>query len=282
MKLFDPIIKAALQEDIGPCDITTEAFIPKGVRFYGEMRVKSSGIICGAAVAKRVFELAAPGSKVKIFIKDGARVKKGDALLAVEGSRAILTAERTALNFLQHLSGVATKTGLFVKALKGGKTKIYDTRKTLPGLRALEKYAVKCGGGANHRMGLYDAFLIKDNHIAMLGGDAGLIGRKISVLRKTYSGVKIEIEAQGLAQFKAFLPLGADIIMLDNMSYPDMKKAIALARSFKGTKPEIEISGGVDLKTAGRLSALGADRISAGCITNSAGTLDISFEVKRL
>jgi len=282
MKEFDGMIRFALKEDIGSGDITTEAFIPKGVRFYGEMRAKTSGIFCGAAVAKRVFELAAPGSKIKILIKDGTRVKKGDALMAVDGSRAILTAERTALNFLQHLSGVATRTALFVKALKGGKTKIYDTRKTLPGLRALEKYAVKCGGGANHRMGLYDAFLIKDNHIAMLGGDARLIGRKISGLRKKFRGVKIEIEAQGLAQFKAFLPLGADIIMLDNMSCTDMKKAIAFTRFFKGKKPEIEISGGIDLKTAGRLAALGAERISAGCLTNSAGTLDISFEVKRL
>jgi nicotinate-nucleotide pyrophosphorylase (carboxylating) len=272
-------------------------------------RAYSSGVVCGLSAAKRVFELAAPGSKVKILVKDGACVKKGAALMTVKGSRAILTAERTALNFLQHLSGVATKTAMFVKALKGGKTGIYDTRKTLPGLRALEKYAVKCGGGINHRMGLYDAFLIKDNHIAMLGGDAGLIGRKIAVLRrlwpvagtlsqqlrghrscgfpwrrprlKKYRGVKIEIEAQSLAQFKAFLPLGADVIMLDNMSGRDMKKAITLARSFRGTKPEIEISGGVDLKTAGRLSALGAERISAGCITNSAGTLDISFEIKR-
>ena len=302
MKRFDSVIKAALKEDIGPgdpttCfgtqrarqsrasrwwgDITTEAFIPKGVRFYGEMRAKASGTVCGLSVAKRVFELAAPGSKVKILIKDGARVKKGAALMTVKGSRAILTAERTALNFLQHLSGVATKTAAFVKALKGGRTGIYDTRKTLPGLRALEKYAVKCGGGANHRMGLYDAFLIKDNHIAMLGGNAELIGRKIAVLRKKYRGVKIEIEAQSLAQFKAFLLLGADIIMLDNMSAPDMKKAIALAAVLKGVKPEIEISGGIDIKTAARLAALGAERISAGCLTNSAGTLDISLEVKR-
>jgi nicotinate-nucleotide pyrophosphorylase (carboxylating) len=245
------------------------------------MRAKDAGVVCGLGVAKRVFELAAPGSKVKILIKDGACVKKGAALMTVKGSRAILTAERTALNFLQHLSGVATKTAMFVKALKGGKTRIYDTRKTLPGLRALEKYAVKCGGGANHRMGLYDAFLIKDNHIAMLGGDAGLIGRKIAVLRKKYRGVKIEIEAQSLAQFKAFLPLGAGIIMLDNMSFPDMKKAIALTATLKSVKPGIEISGGINLEIAARLVALGAERISAGCITNSAGPLDISFEVKR-
>jgi len=282
VKRFDSVVKAALKEDVGSGDITTEAFIPRGVRFYGEMRAKTSGTVCGLLVAKRVFELAAPGSKVKILIKDGARVKKGVVLITVKGFRAILTAERTALNFLQHLSGVATKTAMFVKALKGGKTRIYDTRKTLPGLRLLEKYAVKCGGGVNHRMGLYEAFLIKDNHIAMLKGDAGLIGRKISVLRKKYRGVKIEIEAQSLAQFKAFLPLGADIIMLDNMSSADMKKAIALARSFKGIKPEIEISGGMNLKTAARLARLGAERISAGCITNSAGTMDISFEVKRL
>jgi len=278
---FDSVIKAALKEDIGPGDITTEAFIPKGVRFYGEMRARASGTVCGLSVAKRVFELAAPGSKVKILIKDGACVKKGAVLMTVKGFRAILTAERTALNFLQHLSGVATKTALFVKALKGCKTGICDTRKTLPGLRALEKYAVKCGGGANHRMGLYDAFLIKDNHIAMLGGDAGLIGRKIAALRKKYRGVKIEIEAQSLAQFKAFLPLGADIIMLDNMSSPDMKKAIALAAALKGVKPQIEISGGINLEISARLAALGAERISAGCLTNSAGTLDISFEVKR-
>ena len=280
MKEFDVIIKAALKEDIGAGDVTVRFFVPLGKRFYGEMRAKDSGIACGLEVAKRVFELAAPGSKVKFHLKDGARVKKGTVLMSIEGPATILTAERTALNFLQHMSGVATKAALFASVIKNPRTKIYDTRKTLPGLRAIEKYAVRCGGAANHRLGLYDMAMIKDNHVALAGGSPVKLAERINAMRRAKPNLKIEIEAQSLAQVKDFLPLGADVLMLDNMDYAAMKTAIALVRSYKGKKPEIEISGGVDLEMAARYSKLGADRISVGSITSGAKPLDISFEVE--
>lgn len=280
MKEFDAVIKAALKEDIGTGDVTTRFFVPLGTRFKGRIFAKDDGVVCGLEVAKRVFRLAAAGSRVKPVKKDGARIKKGDTIMLVEGPASILTAERTALNFLQHMSGVATKAARFAAVIKHPRTKIYDTRKTLPGLRAIEKYAVRCGGGRNHRMGLYDMAMIKDNHVAFAGNDPAVLGRRIEVMRRANPRIKIELEVDTLAQVKAFLPLGADVILLDNMSYSDMKKAIALIRSRGGKVPEVEISGGVDLKMAARYSKLGADRISAGSITSGAKPLDISFEVK--
>ena len=280
MKEFDVIIKTALKEDIGAGDVTVRFFVPLGKRFYGEMRAKDTGIACGLEVAKRVFELAAPGSKVKFHLKDGSKVKKGTVLMSIEGPATILTAERTALNFLQHMSGVATKAALFSSVIRNPRTKIYDTRKTLPGLRAIEKYAVRCGGAANHRMGLYDMAMIKDNHVALAGGSPVKLAERIAAMRRAKPKLEIEIEAQSLAQVKDFLPLGADVLMLDNMDYAAMKTAIALVRSYKGKKTEIEISGGVDLEMAARYSRLGADRISVGSITSGAKPLDISFEVE--
>jgi nicotinate-nucleotide pyrophosphorylase (carboxylating) len=280
MKRFDAVIKAALKEDIGTGDVTTRFFVPLGTRFYGEIKAKDAGIVCGLAVAKRVFDLAAKGSRVRLVKKDGARIKKGDVLMKVEGPASILTAERTALNFLQHMSGVATKAALFASVIKNPRTKIYDTRKTLPGLRAIEKYAVTCGGARNHRLGLYDMAMIKDNHVAFAGGKAEVLGQHIKTMRRAMPGLKIELEVDTLAQLKAFLPLGADVVMLDNMTYADMKRAIALIRAHKGKRPEVEISGGVDLKMAAKYSKLGADRISVGSITSGAKPLDISFEAR--
>ena len=280
MREFDVVIKAALKEDIGTGDVTTRFFVPLGTRFYGEMCAKDKGIVCGLEVAKRVFQIAAPGSRVAIVKKDGARIKKGDVLMKIEGPASILTAERTALNFLQHMSGVATKAALFASVIKNPRTKIYDTRKTLPGLRMIEKYAVRCGGARNHRLGLHDMAMIKDNHVAFAGGKAEVLGARIKAMRRAKPGLKIELEVQNLAQLRAFLPLGADVVMLDNMDYAAMKTAIALIRAYKGKKPEVEISGGVDLKMAARYSRLGADRISVGSITSGAKPLDISFEAR--
>jgi nicotinate-nucleotide pyrophosphorylase (carboxylating) len=280
VKKFDPVIKAALKEDIGSGDVTTRFFVPLGTRFYGEMRAKDSGVVCGLAVARRVFELAARGSRVKITAREGSRVKKGDVLMKIEGPASILTAERTALNFLQHMSGVATRAALFSSVIKNGRTKIYDTRKTLPGLRAIEKYAANCGGARNHRLGLYDMAMIKDNHVALAGASPARLAERIAAMRRARPGLKIEIEAQSLAQVKSFLPLGADVLMLDNMDFAAMKKAIKLVRAYKCKKPGIEISGGVDLRKAARYSRLGPDRISVGSITSGAKPLDISFEVK--
>lgn len=280
MKQFDAVIKAALKEDIGPGDVTTRFFVPLGKKFSGVMRAKDSGVFCGGRVAKRVFQLAAKGSSVKLLKRDGARIKKGDILMKVDGPASILTGERTALNFMQHMSGIATKAALFASVVKHPRTKIYDTRKTLPGLRAVEKYAVRCGGARNHRLGLYDMAMIKDNHVAFAGNDPEVLGKRMKAMRLARPGVRIEIEADTLAQVKAFLPLGADVMMLDNMDYSTMRKAIALIRSQKGKKPEVEISGGVDLDKARRYSDLGADRISVGSITSGARPLDISFEVR--
>jgi nicotinate-nucleotide pyrophosphorylase (carboxylating) len=277
---FDSVIKAALKEDIGSGDVTTRFFVPLGTRFYGEMKAKDSGLVCGLAVAKRVFELAAKGSRVELAVKEGARIKKGAVLMKITGPATILTAERTALNFLQHMSGVATRAALFASVIRHPRTKIYDTRKTLPGLRAIEKYAVRCGGARNHRLGLHDMAMIKDNHVAFAGGKPETLARRINAMRKAKPGLKIELEVQNLAQLRAFLPLGADVIMLDNMNYAAMKKAIALIRAGKGKRPEIEISGGVDLKKAASYSKLGPDRISVGSITSAAKPLDISFEVR--
>ena len=281
MEQFDTLIKAALKEDLGAGDATTEVFIPEGLRFEGRMFAKCGGVLAGGGIAKRVFELADPGSKTRILLKDGARFNKGAVILTVRGSRRLLTAERTALNFIQHLSGVATRTALFAKEIKNPCTKIYDTRKTIPGLRELEKRAVACGGGANHRRGLYDAFLIKDNHIAMLGGSLERLRERLACARRSYRGLKIEIEAQSLAQVGDFLPLGFDIIMLDNMGRAEIKKAIALIRA-ESEKTEIEISGGVRFEDLAALSKLGADRISVGSITNSAAALDIAFDIEQV
>ena len=278
MNEFDPLLKAALREDVGTGDATTEVFIPKGLRFEGRMFAKCCGVLAGVTVAKRVFELADPGSRTRVLLKDGTRFKKGAGILTVRGSRRLLTAERTALNFIQHLSGVATHAASFAKEIKNRRTKIYDTRKTTPGLRELEKRAGACGGVANHRRGLYDAFLIKDNHIAMLGGSLDRLRERLAYARKNYRGLRIEIEAQSLAQVRDFTPLGFDIIMLDNMSRAEMKKAIIHIRG-GSKKTEIEISGGVRFKDLAALSKLGADRISVGSITNSAGALDIAFDV---
>ena len=278
MKDFDGVIKAALKEDIGPGDVTTRFFVPLGKRFAGRMLAKDAGIVCGLGVARRVFQLAAPGSRVRLLRKDGDRIKKGDYLMEVAGPASILTAERTALNFLQHMSGVATRANLFASVVKHPRTKIYDTRKTVPGLRAVQKYAVRCGGAENHRQGLYDMAMIKDNHVAFAGGDAVTLWKRIQAMRKAKPGLKIEIEVQNLAQLRAFLPLGADVVMLDNMGYADMKRAVAMIRA-DNKKTEVEISGGVDLRLAARYSKLGADRISVGSITSAARPLDISFEV---
>ncbi|MEI7481562.1 MAG: carboxylating nicotinate-nucleotide diphosphorylase [Elusimicrobiota bacterium] len=281
MDQFDSLIRQALKEDIGPGDATTEVFIPEGLNFSGRMFANTSGVLAGGGIAKRVFELADPGSKIRLLLKDGACFKKGAVILTVRGSRRLLTAERTALNFIQHLSGVATRAARFAKEIRNPRTKVYDTRKTIPGLRELEKRAVRCGGGVNHRRGLYDAFLIKDNHIAMLGGSLERLRERLAYARKKYRGLKIEIEAQSLTQVRDFMPLGFDVIMLDNMSRADMKKAIDLIHR-ESKKTEIEISGGVRFENLAGLSKLGADRISVGSLTNSAAALDIAFDIEQV
>jgi len=279
VKNIDDIIQLALREDVGGGDITTGIFVPDNIKFKAVMKAKKTGVVCGVDVAERVFKTVDPSIKVTKYLKDGDRVRKGSVIMRVTGGKSIMTAERTALNFIQHLSGIATLTNKFAKAVSGI-SEIYDTRKTIPGLRDLEKYAVRCGAGKNHRKGLYDAFLIKDNHISSLGRNylSELSGR-IRKARRSSRRKKIEIEAKTLKQAKEFSKLDVDMVMLDNMSLSDMRKAIVFLRR---RKKQVEISGNVNLRKVRALAKLRPDRISAGKITHSAPALDISLDIANL
>jgi nicotinate-nucleotide pyrophosphorylase (carboxylating) len=267
------LVKTALAEDLGRLgDLTTKFFVPPHTKLSGVIVAKQDGVICGTPVAAQVFKLL--GCRSTILVKDGSRVARGRAIMRISGGPALLTAERTALNFLQHLSGVATLTRVYVDRIKGTRAKIYDTRKTLPGWRALEKYAVKCGGGVNHRMGLYDAVLVKDNHWAS-GVD---VVAQVAAVRRKHRGILVELEAADMSQVGRALFARPDVILLDNMNIPLLKKAIASIRKAL-PKCHIEISGGVDLKTVRSLALLGPDRISIGRLTHSAPALDLSLEV---
>lgn len=270
------LIKAALKEDLGSRgDVTTRFFIPPKARLSGKIIAKQDGVICGTQIAREVFRAAAPGSSVKILVPDGRAVRQGMAVMAVSGGPALLTAERVALNFLQHLSGVATLTAAYAAQVLGTKAAIYDTRKTLPGWRALDKYAVLCGGGRNHRMGLYDAVLLKDNHWAF----GKNMFSAVRALREKHPKMTLEIEAADLDQVSRAMAVQADIILLDNMSPSLLRHAIKLIREEK-PKTKIEISGGVTLANVRSLARLGPDRISVGRITHSAPALDLSLEIK--
>lgn len=264
--------KEALLEDLGRGDITTNAVVPKNQKARAIILAKGSGVIAGLPVAKEVFRQVDRRIRLALKLKDGAKVKKGKVLALVSGpARGILTGERAALNFLQRLSGIATLTNLFVNRA-GKKIKILDTRKTTPGLRLLEKNAVKVGGGANHRMGLYDAILIKDNHIALAGGVEKAV--KAFRGRKAFKG--IEVEAKTIPQVKKAIKAGADKILLDNMNIKTLRKAAKLC---KKAKVWSEASGGVNLKTVREIAKTGVNAISVGALTHSARALDISLEI---
>jgi nicotinate-nucleotide pyrophosphorylase (carboxylating) len=301
-KKIIPIVKNALREDIGRRDITTDLLVPETRKVKAKIVARESGVVAGIRVVQEVFKAVESliirkgkkgrGIKFKKRVEDGDQVKKGETLAEVLGNaQVILTGERTALNFLQHISGIATLTRRYVKAIKAtiprGKTKIYDTRKTTPGLRYLEKYAVTCGGGYNHRMGLYDMVLIKDNHWSILGAR----GRKRvpanwnlqQIRKKIPRGIKIEVEVDSLNELKRVLAMGVDIVMLDNMRLPVLKKAVKMIRMSRGKKgtrsPAIEVSGKINLNSIKQIARLGVDRISVGEITHSARALDISLEI---
>ncbi len=270
---MDRIIQEALKEDIGKGDITSDLLIAdKKVKAI--LLVKDNGIFCGEYVARQIFD--AYHLKYSLSIKDGQKIRKGETLAQFSGSaKNILKVERTLLNFLQRLSGIATLTSEFVQAVKPYKARIYDTRKTTPGLRLLEKYAVACGGGVNHRIGLYDMILVKDNHIKIANG----IGPIANGLKKKPKNVKVEIEAENLVQVKEILKTGvADIILLDNMNVANLKKAIKYIRK-ASPHTLTEISGGVTLQNVRHYAKLGVDRISIGALTHSARALDISLEI---
>jgi nicotinate-nucleotide pyrophosphorylase (carboxylating) len=269
---FDAIIDAALREDMPEGDITSESVIPAGALSEAVFLAKEDGVLAGLPVARRVFEKIDPSVEFVERIKDGAAFKKTDILARLKGPTvALLKGERTALNFLQQLSGIATVTRRFVDAVQGTKVKILDTRKTTPGLRLLEKYAVKMGGGTNHRLSLSDMVLIKDNHLRHVGSVAEAIRRARAAAKP---GIRIEVEAAELAQVRDALVAGADMIMLDNMLIETMREAVTIAA---GRVP-LEASGTVSLERVRAVAETGVDFISVGALTHSARAVDISME----
>lgn len=277
----DILIELALAEDIGSGDVTSLYFISKERRACAFVAARKDGVISGVELAARVFSTVDPSLVVEILISDGSRVAAGALLIRVEGSaRSILTAERTALNFLQHLSGVATLTARYVEQVKGTRARILDTRKTTPGYRLLEKNAVLDGGGTNHRLGLYDRAMVKDNHLAAEGGTEA-IQVAIDQLKSDRPGVGVELEADSLEQVRAFLAMdGVDFILLDNMSLEELRAAVEM-RGERG-KPQLEASGGVTLETLLEIAETGVDFISVGALTHSAPALDVGLDFETL
>lgn len=273
MRALKPKIIEWLEEDVGSGDITTENIIPQTAKTVGLIQAKQHGIVAGIDVARLVFTTLSPEISFTAMVKDGDEVEEHTILAKIEGdARVILTGERLALNLMQHMSGIATLTASFVKLAKGTKAHVVDTRKTLPGLRMLEKYAIRVGGGRNHRMGLYDAVMIKDNHIKV----AGSIKRAIEMTRAEISHtIKIEVETETLEQVKEAVAARADIIMLDNMSIDMMQEAV---RYIDG-RAIVEASGGVTKERLTAIAKTGVDVISIGALTNSAPILDISLDI---
>ena len=276
---LDDLIKRALDEDVGTCDVTTVATVPESAVIEGKYIAKADGVVCGTFILQKVFDKVGSGAKVALFVADGDKVKKGDIIGTVSGNaRTVLIGERVGLNLLQHLSGIATRTGKYVDAVAGTGAAIVDTRKLTPGLRALEKYAVRVGGGKNHRMNLSDGVLIKDNHSVASGGIKEAVSAARAFAPHT---LKIEVETETLDQVAEALEAGADIIMLDNMSVENMKKAVAMI----GGKALVEASGNMGDKTKDELIAVaktGVDMISIGALTNSVAAFDISLKFDQL
>lgn len=276
-KILEHTIKLALDEDIGDEDITTKAVIPADVRAKGIFIIKANGIIAGLKVAEKVFKIIDDQIIYKIFTEDGSFVKTGSISAEVEGSASsILKSERVALNYLQRMSGIATLTNDFVREIKHTKAKILDTRKTVPGLRLLDKEAVRLGGGKNHRIGLFDLFLIKDNHIEIAGSITEAVLRCRDYRRKNNSAFKIEVETKNLFEVKEALSCDIDIIMLDNFNADLMKQAVELINN----KCLVEASGNINLKNVKEVAETGIDYISVGALTHSVKALDISLEVQ--
>ena len=272
---YDPIA-AALKEDIGTGDITTEFFVPETLHASGRIIAREKAIVAGTEAAAEVFRQVDSGIDTQVIRGDGTEVVAGDVIIEVRGlARSILKAERVALNFLQRLCGIATLTRQFVDAVGNHSVKILDTRKTTPGLRALEKAAVVAGGGENHRFGLYDMVLVKDNHLATFEGLSSLADR-VRQLRQERPNVRIEVEADDLEQVRAFVEIeGIDVILLDNMTTAQIREAVALRED----EIKFEASGGITLKNINRIAATGVDYISVGSLTHAARAIDIGLEL---
>jgi nicotinate-nucleotide pyrophosphorylase (carboxylating) len=268
-------VRRALEEDIGHRDVTTHAVVPEDALGRGTIIAKEAGVICGVEVAGLCFRALDASLLCEPAVEDGARVSAGQVVAVVEGpAQAILTAERTALNFLQRMSGIATATAAYVDAVRGTRAQILDTRKTAPGLRALDKYAVRTGGGRNHRFNLSDGLLIKENHIALSGGIAPAIK---AARRNVHPGLKIVVEAQSLDQVHEAVDAGADTVLLDNMDADTLRQAVAWVADRAAT----EASGGVSLETVRAVAETGVDFISVGALTHSVRALNLSLELER-
>jgi nicotinate-nucleotide pyrophosphorylase (carboxylating) len=273
--LLEPLVRATLLEDLGRAgDITTDAIVPRDKSAVAKLVARQDGVVAGLDLAKLAFELIDPSIRMEIAAEDGSAVGPGTIIATVSGrARGILTAERTALNFLGHLSGIATATASIVAAIRHTKTRVVCTRKTTPGLRAVEKYAVRGGGGANHRFGLDDAMLIKDNHVALAGGVREALRRA-----RAHAGhlVKIELEVDTLTQLEEALGEGVDAVLLDNMSPDQLAEAVAMVAGHAVT----EASGRITTATAPAIATSGVDLISVGWITHSAAVLDIGLDIE--
>jgi len=269
-----PLIEYALNEDIGTGDITTNSIIPGELITHASIMAKSPGVIAGLPVAEYVFRSLNPDIEWNALIEDGDKVDKGEIIVKIKGSfRALLTGERLALNFLQRMSGIATMTSKYVTAVKEFKTEILDTRKTIPGLRILDKYAVKMGGGTNHRIGLYDMVLIKDNHIKVAGGIANAVEQ---VRKNSNQNIKIEVETTTLEEIHEALGKGVDLIMLDNMTTVMMAEAVRIINGHA----KVEASGNMTFDRLKEVAATGVDYISVGALTHSVMAMDISMNIE--
>jgi nicotinate-nucleotide pyrophosphorylase (carboxylating) len=275
----DPVIDRALAEDLGTGDVTTELTVPAGLRGEGRLLAREEGVSAGLPLVRRLFERLDPSVRFEGFLEDGAPFTAGQTLGVVLGEvRTLLRGERTALNFLQRLSGIATLTRAFVRALEGTGAVVLDTRKTTPGLRALEKYAVTAGGGVNHRFGLFDEVLVKNNHADAAGGVTPALERCYEGMRERGIRFKVVVEARDLDEVREALAFPVDRILLDNMAPEAMHRAAALARG----RVDLEASGGVRLDTAAAVARTGVRFVSVGALTHSARALDLSFHVRPL
>lgn len=283
-RYIDCIIRQALQEDRVECDITSQILFPQDRRVRAEIITEENGTIAGLEVAQRVFNLLDKKIRFKSLTKDGAPIKKGERVATLEGSlKKILAGERTALNFLMRLSGIATQTRQFVEKIYPYRVKIMDTRKTTPGLRILEKYAVRMGGGLNHRMDLGDGVLVKDNHFRMQDLGYMMHDFKVAIKRiraQVSRNTEIEVEVKNLKEFREALKAMPDVIMLDNMSIRDIKKVVKIRNKKPETRNQkLEVSGGINLKNVRQIAQTGIERISIGALTHSYKSLNFSLKV---
>ena len=271
------LVARALVEDVGPGDATTAVTVAAGMRVKGEIRARAEGVVSGLPLLPLVFGALDPDVEVTPVCTDGDRVAPGDTVARLEGpAAAVLTGERTALNFLQYLSGIATGTAAYVEAVSGTDCRVLDTGKTLPGWRALAKYAVRCGGGHNHRMGLYDRIMLKDNHWLAGGGDVAPL---VAEARRRYPDLAVQVEVDDLAQLDHVLPLEVEWILLDNFTPGDVAQAVA-RRDAAEVSTRLEVSGNVTLQTIAAYAAAGADAVSVGRLTHTVQALDLGLDLQ--